>query len=137
MLLAVSLSDDRLKFPLHLFFGEVECPMGSAECLLEPTLARLDSVCQVGSFQPRFEIGLHAHRASPSGQSAAFGCRFKFGGLCSGDRSSSATPIVFSRKACLTLGSSVMAATKLQVCAPSVGLSGGDSGSGATGETFP
>ena len=33
MLLAVSLSDDRLKFSLHLFFGQVQCQMGSAACL--------------------------------------------------------------------------------------------------------
>jgi hypothetical protein len=61
MLLAVSFSDDRLKLSLHLFFGEVECPLGSAACLLEPSLVRLASLCQVGSFQPRFEIGVHAH----------------------------------------------------------------------------
>ena len=61
MLLAVSLSDDRLKFSLHLFFGEVECPLGSAACLLKPSLVRLAFLCPVGSFQPRFEIGVHAH----------------------------------------------------------------------------
>src|SRR5580698_3781898 len=61
MLFAVSLPDDRLKFSLHLFFGEVECPLGSAACLLEPSLIRLVSRRQVGPFQPRFEIGVHAH----------------------------------------------------------------------------
>jgi hypothetical protein len=61
MLLAVSLSDDRLKFSLHVFLGEVECALGSAACLLEPPLARLASMCQVGSFQPPFEIGVDTH----------------------------------------------------------------------------
>jgi hypothetical protein len=63
MVLAVSFSDDRLKFSFHLFFGEVECPLGSAARFLEPPLVGLASMCQVGSFQPCFKVGVDAHRA--------------------------------------------------------------------------
>ena len=94
----------------------MECPLGSAACLLEPSLVRFVSLRQVGSFQPRFEIGVHAHwcvsfrtvsRIEVGSSSVSL-----LGRSFVVDRAQ-----VFSRKACLNLATSVIAATKLQLSA--------------------